>query len=88
MYGDQSGEFGRRQGLISMLVVLKTFKFKDEDDYKYDIWLKVLLAYSENIDSPESFILPFLTRKVSTVTFSEGGYTLSWSQNDKTSNIW
>ena len=40
-------------------------------------------AHSQNIDFPESFILPFLTRKVSTVTFSEGGYTLSRSQNDK-----
>ena len=42
----------------------------------------------QNIDSPESLILPFFTRKVSTVTFSEGGYALSWSQNDKTTNIW
>ena len=38
------------------------------------------LAYSQNIDSPESVILPFFTRKVSTVTFSEGGYVLSRSQ--------
>ena len=45
-------------------------------------------AHSQNIDFPESFILPFLTRKVSTVTFSEGGCTLSRSQNNKTSNIW
>ena len=29
----------------------------------------------------------FFTRKVSTVTFSEGSYTLSRPQNDKTSNI-
>ena len=43
-------------------------------------------AYSQNIDSPESFILPFFTRKVSTVTFSEG-YALFRSQNDETSNI-
>ena len=34
-------------------------------------------AYSQNIDSPERFILPFFTRKVSTATFSEGGYALS-----------
>ena len=39
------------------------------------------------IFNPESFILPFFTRKVNTVTVSEGGYTLSRSQNDKTSNI-
>ena len=35
------------------------------------------LAYSQNIDSPESFILPFFSRKVRTVTLSEGGYVLS-----------
>ena len=45
-------------------------------------------AHSQNIDSPESFILPFFTRKVSIVTFSGGGYALSRSQSDKTSNIW
>ena len=44
-------------------------------------------AYSENIGSPESFILLFFTRKVSTVTLSVGDYTLSRSQNYKTSNI-
>ena len=44
-------------------------------------------AYSENMDSPESFILPFFTGNLSTVTFSGGGYTLSRSQIDKTSNI-
>ena len=65
---------------------LETFRFKDEDEY--EIWLKVFFAYSQNVDSPESFILPFFTGKVSTVTFSEGGYSLSGSQNDKTSNIW
>ena len=42
------------------------------------------LAYSENIDFPEGFILPFFTRKVSIVTFSEAGYALSRSQNDTT----
>ena len=50
-------------------------EWTDEDDY-------------ENIVSSKSFISPFFTRKVSTVKFSEGGYTLSRSQNDKTSNIW
>ena len=30
-------------------------------------------AYSQNIDSPDSFILPFFIWKVSTVIFSEGG---------------
>ena len=48
-------------------------------------------SYPENIDSRESFILPFFTGKVSTVTFNEEGYALSRSQNDNTSNthmIW
>ena len=66
--------------------LIERFRFKDDDDYEYEIWLKVF-AHSQNIDSQESFILPFFTRKVSTVTFSEGGYTLSRSQSDKTSNI-
>ena len=48
----------------------------------------IFLAYSQSTDSPKSFILPFFTKKVSTVTFSEGGYALFRSQNDKTSNIW
>ena len=43
-------------------------------------------AYSQNIDYPESFILPVFNSYHS-VTFSEGGYTLSQSQNDQTSNI-
>ena len=44
-------------------------------------------ASSHYIDSLESFILPFFSRKVSTVTFSEGGYALSRWQKDKTTNI-
>ena len=67
---------------------LETFRFKDEDDYEFEIWLKIFFTYSQIKASPQSFIFPFLTRKVSTVTFSEEGYILSWSQNDKTSNIW
>ena len=73
---------------------LETFRFKDENDYEYDndyeyeIWLPSFFAYSQNIDFPESLILPFFTRKVSTVIFSEGGYVLFLSQNAKTPNIW
>ena len=62
---------------------VETFRFEDEDDHEYEIF-----ACSQNIDFPESFILPFFFRKVSIVIFSEGGYALSRSQNDKTSNIW
>ena len=45
-------------------------------------------ACSQNIDFPESFILPLFARKVSIVIFRERGYALSPSQNDKTFNIW
>ena len=44
-------------------------------------------VHSQNIDFPESFIVPFFTRKVNIVIFSEGGYAPSRSQNDQTSNI-
>ena len=50
--------------ILSFLNSLETYRFKDEDDYEY--------KSSKNKDSPESFILPFFNRKVSTVTFSEG----------------
>ena len=46
--------------------------------------LKFFRVFSNCIDFPENFILPFLTRKFSTVIFSEGGYAPSRSQNDKT----
>ena len=58
-------------------------RFGDEDDHKYEIWLEIFFSYSQNIDSPESFILPFFLRKVSTVILSEGSYALFRSQNDK-----
>ena len=52
--------------------------------------MNFFLAYTQNVDTPESFIsliFVFLTRKVTTVLFIEGGQDLSRSQNDKTSNI-
>ena len=67
---------------------LETFRFKHEDNYEFQIWLKIFLGYSQSKDTPQSITFPFFTRKASTVTFSEGGYILSRSQNDKTSNIW
>ena len=60
---------------------LETFRSEDEDDYEHEFDLK-FFAYSQNIYFPESFILPFFTRKVSTVNLSERGYSLSRLQND------
>ena len=67
---------------------LETFRVEDKDNYEYEIWLKVFLCILK-IETPQkaSFTI-FITRKVSTVTFGEGGYTLYRSQNDKTSNTW
>ena len=65
--------------LVPHVSAIETFKFEDQDDDEYEIGLKVFFA--------ESFILPFFTRKVSTVIFSEGDYAPFRSQNDKTSNI-
>ena len=50
--------------------------------------LKLKFAYSQiNIEFPESFSLPYFTRKVSTAILSEGCYTLSRSQDDESSSI-
>ena len=72
--------------LVPHVSAIETFKFEDQDDYEYEIGLKVFSRILK-IDSPESFILPFFTRKVSTVIFSERDYVPFRSQNDKTSNI-
>ena len=72
--------------LVPHVSAIETFKFEDQDDYEYEIGLKVFSRILK-IDSPESFILPFFTRRVSTVIFSEGGYAPSRSQNDKTFNV-
>ena len=58
--------------LVPHVSAIETFKFEDQDDYEYEIGLKVFSRILK-IDSPGSFILPFFTRKVSTVIFSEGG---------------
>ena len=65
-------------------MILETFRFEDENDYTSTRFELKFFASSQNIDFQESFILPFFTRKVSTVILSEGGYALSRSQNGKT----
>ena len=78
----------RLRSEIQLLVTIVTWNQQRPLDSKTSTRFDLkFFAYSQNTDSPESFILPFFTRKVSTVTFSEGGCTLSRSQNDKPSNI-
>ena len=58
--------------VVYFILLLEIFRLEDEDEY--EIWLKFFFAYSQNIDFPESLILPFFTWKVNTVVFSEEGY--------------
>ena len=51
-----------------------------------EIWL----TYSQKLNTSQSSILLFFTKKLNTVIFIDGGQALSRFQNDKTktSNIW
>ena len=63
-------------------LTLESFKFKDEDDYEYEIQLNVFSRTVEKHSARESFIVQFFTRKISRVTFVGEGLALSGLQND------
>jgi len=42
---------------------IETFRFKDENDYAYEISLESFFAYSQIIDTPDSFIVHLFHRK-------------------------
>ena len=63
-------------------LMLESFRFKDEDDYEYEIQLNVFSRTVEKHSAPESFIVQFFTRKISRVTFVGEGLALSGLQND------
>ena len=66
---------------------LESFRFEDEDNYDVRFDLKFIRVFSKyGLPGKLHFTIIF-TGKVSTVIFSEGGYALSQSQNDKTSNF-
>ena len=52
---------------------IETFRFENENDYENDINLKFFRAYSQKIDTPESFNVLFVIRTDSTVIYVEGG---------------
>ena len=54
--------------LCGCIYSIETFRFKDKEDYEYVIRLWSFFAYSPNIDSLKSFILPFFTEKIGTFT--------------------
>ena len=61
--------YNRKEGM-------ETFIFKDEDHYGYEIDLKFFRLFSK-YRLPGKLYFAIFTRKVSTATFSEGGYDLS-----------
>ena len=73
-------KFEWRTSIGSEFVSLLIESFKFEDGLRVRDLTWGFFASSQNIDFPESFILPFFTREVSIVIFSKGGYALSRSQ--------
>ena len=63
-------------------LILESFRLEDEDDCEYETQLNVFLRTVEKHATPESFIVPFFTRKISGVTFIGEGLALSRWQND------
>ena len=47
---NRAQSFLEREIITCAARISKNFRFKDEDDYEYEIWLKRFLAYSQNID--------------------------------------
>ena len=53
---------------------LESFRFDDNNEYRYDITFKVFARVVKKRDSPESFMkfFLFLSQKISTVIYIEG----------------
>lgn len=54
------------------LSILVSFRFEDENEYEYEIYLKVLTRILKK-DTSERFILVFFTKKVSRVIYTKEG---------------
>ena len=61
--------------------MIESLRFEDEDHYEYKI-LPGFFACCRKIFNPESFIVPFFSRKISAVIFNWEGLALSHLQND------
>ena len=55
-----------------LLRTLQTFRFKDENDSRDEVWLVNFSRVFSKNNTPKSLIETFFTRKVSTVIFNEG----------------
>ena len=71
--------------LGQIVSIIESFRFGDENDYEYEIWLKVLFAYSLKIDTPESFIVLFSPQKLPLLSLLQ---EVKPSTGRKTSSIW
>ena len=71
--------------LGQIVSIMESFRFGDENDYEYEMWLKVLLAYSLKIDTLESFIVHFSPEKLPLLSLLK---EVKPSTGRKTSNIW
>ena len=66
-----------------------SFRLNVQEREEEGIWLYVFSRILNIYTPRKASFYHFSPEKLaSTVNFSEGGYTLSRSKNDKTSNIW
>ena len=58
---------------VGISAIVETFRFAGVDQYE-DV---IRVFAKKKIDIPKSFSFPFVTRKVTTIIFIEGGQALS-----------
>ena len=58
---------------VGISAIVETFRFAGVDQYE-DV---ICVFAKKKIDIPKSFSFPFVTRKVTTIIFIEGGQALS-----------
>ena len=68
--------------LYQNFVPLETYRFKEEDDYEYKIWLDVFSRILKIKTSRKASFYLFSLEKLALLPLVKGGYTLSRSQND------
>ena len=66
-----------RWAYYTCLCPLESFRLGDENEYEYEIKVKVFARVLKKMPRRENFILLFFTKEVSTVIDTEGGLALS-----------
>ena len=57
--------------------IIESFRFGDENEYKYEIKLKIYVRVIKK-KTPWRAYFTFFTKKVGKVIYAEGGQALSW----------